>query len=376
MPALDQSFDALFRCTMGIHPGERVIVFSDTIRDDETVEEAERARRVSLHEVARQCAEFASSSFGNTTFVSFPATAASGVEPPHPLWEATFGTRIVEELGSDGVFLRILSKSASSGDLERACAIVDRYREDVARVVIALSNNSTSHTSYRKLACRAGCRFASMPHFDPGMFLTSMMADPHELKRRTAAVARIVNEGVAVEVSTPCGTSLHLDIRGRRAEGDDGDLTRPGSFGNLPAGEVYLAPVEGSAEGTMVVTHAPTRALHSPLTFTIRGGEVVEISGDDPYRQTLEERFRHSPLNRNIAELGIGTNDRATRADNVLEAEKILGTVHVALGDNSGFGGTVTTPFHEDYVLFQPTVTIIDAGGGRRVLLRDGELKA
>ena len=67
--------------------------------------------------------------------------------------------------------------------------------------------------------------------------------------------------------------------------------------------------------------------------------------------------------------------DRATRPDNVLEAEKILGTVHIALGDNSGFGGTVSTPYHEDYVFYQPTLTAIRADGTRTTVLRKGSLE-
>lgn len=374
MPHLDSSFDTLFRCNMGVTAGERIIVFTDTIRDDESPSERDRDRRTSLLQVARECADFASARYGSTAFITFPATSASGAEPPTPLWESVFGHRIVGELSADGMLEKLLAKKGSPRDLEHARSVVGRYRGDVAQVVIALSNNSTSHTSFRKLACHGGSRFASLPHFDPEMFLTSMRADPVALKRRTTEVARVVNGGVELEVTTPLGTSLVMNMRGRRAEGDDGDLTSPGSFGNLPAGEVYLAPVEGSAEGTMVITHAPTRELVSPLILTVRGGEVVKIDGDDPYRQVLEARFAESRLNRNIAELGIGTNDRASRADNVLEAEKILGTVHVALGDNSGFGGRVTTSFHEDYVLFRPTLTVIRGDGGRVPLLVDGNL--
>jgi leucyl aminopeptidase (aminopeptidase T) len=110
------------------------------------------------------------------------------------------------------------------------------------------------------------------------------------------------------------------------------------------------------------------------LRLTIRQGNVVAIEGDDPYRERLERKFAESPLNRNIAELGIGTNDRATRPDNVLEAEKILGTVHVALGDNAGFGGTVSTPFHEDYVLYRPTLVAEMEDGSRVTVLDDGKL--
>jgi len=183
-----------------------------------------------------------------------------------------------------------------------------------------------------------------------------------------------VNGGITLELTTAAGTSLRMSTRGRTAEPDDGILTARGSFGNLPAGEVFLAPLEGTTEGEMVVEYAPTRKLESPLTFVVKGGEVVEIRGSDPYRDRLEEKFAESAKNRNIAELGIGTNDKATRPDNVLEAEKILGTVHVALGDNHGFGGTVSTPFHEDFVLYLPTLVSVREDGSREVLLDKGKL--
>ncbi|HEY4745309.1 MAG TPA: peptidase, partial [Desulfuromonadaceae bacterium] len=64
----------------------------------------------------------------------------------------------------------------------------------------------------------------------------------------------------------------------------------------------------------------------------------------------------------------------AHRPDNVLEAEKIMGTIHIALGDNSGFGGTVSAPFHEDYVFYHPTLTAIGADGQEAVIIDDGRL--
>jgi leucyl aminopeptidase (aminopeptidase T) len=122
----------------------------------------------------------------------------------------------------------------------------------------------------------------------------------------------------------------------------------------------------------MVLEYAPTRKLSSPLRLTVREGDVVGVDGAEPHRRRLEQKFDEDSKNRNIAELGIGTNDRATRPDNILEAEKILGTIHIAMGDNSGFGGTVSTPFHEDYVFYQPTLIAVMADGGREVLIRDG----
>jgi len=376
MPQADftTAFASLFATNMGVRPGERIVVFSDLIRPDESAATADRSRRSGLHATAEAAAAYAQQQFGNSSFTDFPATPASGAEPPENLWRSVFGGQIIDLLTTNHLMARLLAKMVTAEELDQIKDIVVDHRSQVAQVVIALANNSTSHTNFRKLACAAGARFASLPHFDPAMFFSSMQVDWSALVVRTDRLAAAVNLAVTMEATTPDGTSLRFGKVGRVAEGDTGMLTAPGSFGNLPAGEVYLAPVEGTTEGVMVITHAPTRQLATPLQLIIRGGEVVEIVGDEPYRAKLEAKFAESRLNRNIAELGIGTNDRASRPDNVLEAEKILGTIHIALGDNSGFGGTVSTPFHEDYVLFQPTLTAIDAAGGRTDLLRSGKL--
>lgn len=374
MEKLRSAFASLFRVNMGVTPGERIVVFSDTLRHDESPDAGDVDRRIRLHATARAAAEFGQAAYGNTTFVDYPATAASGAEPPESLWREVFGAPLVADLTEGGVLGRLLAKEATPADLERAGALVGARNGDVADVVIAMANNSTSHTRFRHLVNLAGGRFASLPHFDPEMFHTSMAVDWQALAERTARLAEAVNGAERLQLSTPNGTWLSFSMQGRRAEGDDGLLTAVGSFGNLPAGEVYLAPLEGTAEGELVIEYAPTRRLVSPLRLVVRQGEVVEISGDEPYREWLESKFAASAKNRNIAELGIGTNDRASRPDNILEAEKILGTVHVALGDNTGFGGTVSTPFHEDYVFYGPTLRALLPGGGERVLLLDGTL--
>jgi len=372
MNMLTEAFKSLFEVNMGIRDGERVVLFSDTIRPDETPSPADADRRRRLLEVAAEAARFAAGRYGNASFVSFPATAASGAEPPRELWQAVLGNEITDRLAAEGLLPRLLVKQGSPDDLARAEAIVCAARERVAAVVVALSNNSTSHTRFRALVNAGGGRFASLPNFDPEMFFTSMKVDWHSLAERTATLARAVNAAREIIVSCPNGTRIRFGKEGRKAEGDDGMLTMPGSFGNLPAGEVYLAPREGTSRGVMVLEYAPTRKLASPLRLTVEEGNVTGIAGDEPYRLKLEQKFAESSANRNIAELGIGTNDRATCPDNILEAEKILGTIHIALGDNSGFGGIVSTPFHEDYVFYRPTLTAIMADGSEMTLLQDG----
>lgn len=367
------AFASLFTINMGIKAGERIIVFSDTIRPDEHPSAADADRRRRLLETAAAAAAFAKRAYGNTTFISFPATAASGSEPPQKVWRAALGDHTVDSLTANGLLQKLLSKTASAEDLASAKQTVLSGKDAVTEIIIALANNSTSHTRFRSLATAAGARFASLPHFDPEMFLTSMHVDWPALAERTRRLAAAVNLATTLEVTTPNGTRMLMGKEGRTAEGDDGLLTTPGSFGNLPAGEVYLAPVEGTSEGQMVLEYAPTRKLDTPLVLTVKGGRVVDIQGEESHRKQLEMKFAESDKNRNIAELGIGTNDRAKRPDNILEAEKILGTIHIAFGDNSGFGGTVSTPFHEDYVFYHPTLTAILPDGTRKVLLSDGK---
>ena len=375
MQTYHPSFKSLFSINMGYRPDERILVFSDQIRSNESITEDDRDRRTRLHATARELANFAAQQYGNASFEEFPSTPASGAEPPLTLWAAVFGETTIEQLEASGLMELLLNKSISPDDLERARGIVSANKQAVADIIIALSNNSTSHTNFRKLACHAGARFASLPHFDPEMFGTSMTVDWHALAARTARLVEAVNRAEWVHVECPNGTAMHICKKGRHAEGDDGLLTADGAFGNLPAGEAYLAPLEGESHGTMVIEWGPTARLQSPLTLTISDGKVVRIDGDDPLRQRLEAKFAENPNCRNLAELGIGTNDKANRPDNVLEAEKILGTIHLALGDNTGFGGTVAAPFHEDYVFYQPTLTLIMPDGSQETIIDNGQLQ-
>ncbi len=108
------------------------------------------------------------------------------------------------------------------------------------------------------------------------------------------------------------------------------------------------------------------------MTLTINNGVVVDVTGNEPFVDYLKFKLAEREANRNIAELGIGTNPMAKRPDNILESEKILGTIHIALGDNSSFGGKVKTPFHQDFVFFKPTLTLITASGEKVRILDKG----
>jgi leucyl aminopeptidase (aminopeptidase T) len=82
--------------------------------------------------------------------------------------------------------------------------------------------------------------------------------------------------------------------------------------------------------------------------------------------QFIELLLAHGRSGTNLAELGVGTNDRARLTGNVLEDEKILGTVHVAFGASAAIGGTVSVPVHLDVVVIDASLEV----DGRQVLDR------
>jgi leucyl aminopeptidase (aminopeptidase T) len=224
-------------------------------------------------------------------------------------------------------------------------------------VFIAPTTRSLSHTVARKQASEAGARGATMPGVTEAMLARTMSIDFDAMAVRSRSVAALLTQSSSAHLTCPRGTDFTVDLAGRQGSADDGQLTDRGAFGNLPCGEGYISPCDG--EGTIVVaaTVASLGAVEEPMTLTVEAGRLVDAKGG------LGPRFWEllrgaGELGTNLAELGIGTNDRAQLSGDVLEDEKILGTVHVAFGASGGIGGTVSVPIHLDVVILEPTLDI------------------
>lgn len=367
---------AIFTQNLALKPTERVLVFTDLINPSEPSPSPEDAtRRAALVDMARMAHEAARGISPGALYHEFPATGMHGMEPPEAMWKLAFGKEAVAALKVRRLLAKLLSKTLTPQGRQEVFDIIATHKGAAINAVVAMSNFSTSHTQFRKMLTElCAARYISMPLFDASMLAGPMSVDYRALAKRTKAIADALKGAHEVRITTPSGTKLRMDIEGRPVKPDTGLMTKPGAFGNLPAGEAYLAPLEGSSEGKLVVLWGPTRKLDSPITLIINNGKVQDISGSDPYCKVLEGKFSEREDNRSIAELGIGSNERATRPHNILESEKILGTVHVALGDNSSFGGYISTPFHQDFVQFRPSLWYHRAGEPVAMLLEKGKL--
>jgi leucyl aminopeptidase (aminopeptidase T) len=332
----------MLRVNMGLKPGEALLVVTDVPRPHEWQVET-LARLQAMCErtmVARLVAEVAGEQFPDcsVSFWPFPATGRHGSEP----------------------------------DKETAA----RMRQ--ADVVIGLTTFSLSHTNAREGATRAGARLASMPDFEARMFEAGgpMAADYQHIAADCQAMADLLTAANDVHVLAPHGTDLHFSIAGRPGQGDAGLYTEPGQWGNLPAGEVFAIPVEGTGEGRLVAPAGWYPNLADDMIFRFERGVVVALEGGgsvgDKFRGLLklEDDDPLYQARRNLAELGIGTNPNARKPDNVLEAEKIKGTVHLAIGDNIHMGGRVEADLHDDFVQPRPDMYL----DGRPVIV-EGEWK-
>lgn len=227
-------------------------------------------------------------------------------------------------------------------------------------VVVAPTSKSLTHTIAREEATKRGVRVATMPGITEEIFIRTMNVDYSYIQRVTDVVGDILDNGNTVRIESGNGTNLTFSIGGRKARRSSGILRNPGDWGNLPGGEAYIAPIEGSANGVAIVdgSMAGIGKLVNPIKIVFRDGYAIDIEGGDEANKLKQILLQYGQDARNLAEFGIGTNPGAKVSGIVLEDEKVMGTIHIALGNNFGFGGKVKAPIHLDGVILNPTVYI------------------
>jgi leucyl aminopeptidase (aminopeptidase T) len=271
-----------------------------------------------------------------------------------------------QDAGADAVLAVMAERASHAAEppapIAAAMAAVD--------VVLAPTVQSLSHTAARKSATDAGARVATLPGVSEEMLARLMSADMEGLRRKGRAIAELLTAGSEARITCSNGSDLRLGLEGRTGIPDAGELTEPGAFGNLPCGEGFIAPVEGTTEGRLVVdgTIATIGVDDEAVELLVEGGHLVSASGGRGKR-LMELLTAPGPDGTNVAELGIGTNEKAILSGEILEDEKLLGTVHIAFGASAAIGGTVQVPVHLDCLVMKPDVTV----DGEPVV-RDGAL--
>ncbi|UCC94122.1 MAG: aminopeptidase [Thermoplasmata archaeon] len=249
---------------------------------------------------------------------------------------------------------------------------------DGANVMISVFVGYPEETPFRvdllRTAKAADVRTGHGPGISDDMMIEgAMRVDFRKLADIGDLMEELLEGAVRAHLTSPEGADIWFTVRGRRFESDV--RIGPATFGNLPNGEVRVAPLEAEAQGTLVCDSSigDLGKVPSPVTIEVVAGRITSIRGDDQALvERLEELTSIDDEASVIGELAFGINPLARVTGNMLEDEKALGTVHVAFGNNIEMGGKNGSRTHRDFHLKRPTLTVEFEDGHTRDIIRDG----
>src|SRR3989338_5753086 len=161
-------------------------------------------------------------------------------------------------------------------------------------VILATSNKLGrigDEKSFRAFCKDHGHRFLSATglgdvspqYFD--LFLDAMNVNYTRLAKKGLAIKKIWDKAKEIRVKTAAGTDLIFDVENKSANANIGCYHEQGEGGNMPAGEVYIAPrgIE-NVNGVVVIdgsikTVDGAMLVKSPLTVVIENGHVIRMEG-------------------------------------------------------------------------------------------------
>jgi aminopeptidase len=218
-----------------------------------------------------------------------------------------------------------------------------------------------------------GGRIGHSPDITVDMIEGPLTADFRAMKNVADRLKKRFRGVKTVRLVAPSGTDVTFGIAGR-AFVDDITI-RPGHMGNLPAGEVWCAPVEDSMNGVIVCDGSigDLGQVSEPLSIRVEKGRVIDLKSTD---RLFVERVRRLISVDNEAslagEFGIGLNPKARLTGLLLEDEKAYGTVHIAFGGNQDMpGGRNKSRTHRDFLIRGPSIIVEETG---EYIMRDGVL--
>ncbi len=197
------------------------------------------------------------------------------------------------------------------------------------------------------------------------MLWKALDTDYEELKERGEKLGDRLRGGDKVRITSDKGTDLEFSIKNRHILVDDGVISQAdiesGDVGNnLPCGEVFCAPIEDSASGRAYFDLAFYRGNKiKGIDAVFKDGRLMETEAEENgqlFQQVLENSQGDKDM---IGEFGIGINPEVKRAIGyTITDEKILGSIHIAVGENRMFGGKNESTLHWDLVMMRPSFEI------------------
>ncbi len=231
-------------------------------------------------------------------------------------------------------------------------------------VIIAITSFSLLHTKATKIASENGARIANLVNVSEKTFSEGgLTASYSRVSEDVEKLLSRVSESNFVEVLSSNGTNVYFSVRDRKWFKETGLVRNPGEVANLPAGEVYVAPVENTINGRIVLDSFGRYGNN--IKIELKNGKIVKISKNAKKLLTIIERYGKDEYY--VGEFGIGCNYKVKFTGNIHEDKKMHGSIHFGFGYNLSFGGNINLPFHIDGIIKKPTVKI-----DNRTIIKNG----
>lgn len=218
-------------------------------------------------------------------------------------------------------------------------------------VILAPTSKSLTHTQARMNASKSGARIATLPGITENLMMNGgITANYDEIQKSAVKLSNLLNKVETIRIVSQKGTDITFHVKGEKWQLDTGICNNYADFSNLPAGELFIAPE--NANGVYIIDGSvgDFGLLESPIQVVVKDRQAISISGENS-DELIKMLDSVGDKGRNIAELGIGLNPNSILSGNVLEDEKVKGTIHIAFGDNSTFGGDVQAGIHIDGIV-------------------------
>ncbi len=259
-----------------------------------------------------------------------------------------------KELCKESMLIEIKSREINGQEPPAAVAAMMKMVD----VVVCPTAKSLTHTDARREAVKLGVRVGTMPGITVDIMSRCLNADFDKIVDMTHFIADRMKGVKVIRVVTEAGTDISMPVEGRMIIPSTGVLREKGQSGNMPSGEVYLAPVEGQSNGIVVIdgSMASIGMIKTPITVKVVDGFAEEITGGEEAERLTAILDKSGRDARAVAEFGIGTNYKAKLTGLILEDEKVFGTIHIAFGNNLTMGGTIAVNSHLDGLVKEPDV--------------------
>lgn len=263
-----------------------------------------------------------------------------------------------KKLSKEAVYVEMKSRQINGEEPPEAIAEMMKRFD----VVLCPTAKSLTHTNARREAVKLGARVGTMPGISKQTMIRCLSANYKKIIDLTFKLTKILKNAAEIKVTSKLGTDITMPMKDRKIIPSTGVLKNPGESGNLPSGEVYLAPWEGKSNGRIVIdgSMAGIGLLKNPITIQVTDGYAEKITGKSEAKKLVKMFDKVGRDARAVAEFGIGTNYKAKIIGQILEDEKVMGTIHIAFGNNVSMGGNINVPSHLDGLIKKPTVFLDD----------------